>query len=591
MIALMKRILDASGRYRSRIFAAFFTSFLKSLLAKAPLMLSYFALAAFYENTADERLCLRLGLGMLLCLALQVIFQHTTDRLQSAAGFMIFSDMRMKLGEHLRRMPMGYFTEGNIGKISSVLSSDMVFIEETCMTALADMMSYGFSQLIMLIFLLFFSLWLGLAALAVTAIVILTAQGMRRDALRKSTVRQEQNEKLTEAVLDFAEGIGITKTYNLLGERSEYLTKNFRETCRSSIAFEESQKPWQTLLYALYGLGSALLTWLALRLIGNGSMEVTAVIGMMLFVFDVFGPLKALYSQGTRLTVMNSCMDRIEAVFAEKELPDTGAGTIPGDAGAPEIEFRDVRFGYGEKEVLHGISFRLEKDRMLALVGPSGSGKSTVANLLARFWDVQGGQVLIRGRDIREVPLRELMDQISMVFQRVYLFQDTVYNNIVMGRPEATREEVIEAAKKARCYDFIMALPQGFETVIGEGGASLSGGEKQRISIARCILKDAPIVILDEATANVDADNESYIQEAISELCRGKTLLVIAHRLGTIRNADQILVIEDGVVAQQGNHDTLMAQEGTYRDFVTKRASGIGWNRRRAAHQITVQTD
>ena len=591
MIALMKRILDASGRYRSRIVAAFFTSFLKSLLAKAPLMLSYFALAAFYENTADERLCLRLGLGMLLCLALQVIFQHTTDRLQSAAGFMIFSDMRMKLGEHLRRMPMGYFTEGNIGKISSVLSSDMVFIEETCMTALADMMSYGFSQLIMLIFLLFFSLWLGLAAIAVTAVVILTAQGMRRDALRKSTVRQEQNEKLTEAVLDFAEGIGITKTYNLLGERSEYLTKNFRETCRSSIAFEESQKPWQTLLYALYGLGAALLAWLALRLIGSGSMEVTAVIGMMLFVFDVFGPLKALYSQGTRLTVMNSCMDRIEAVFAEKELPDTGAGTIPGDAGAPEIEFRDVRFGYGEKEVLHGISFRLEKDRMLALVGPSGSGKSTVANLLARFWDVQGGQVLIRGRDIREVPLRELMDQISMVFQRVYLFQDTVYNNIVMGRPEATREEVIEAAKKARCYDFIMALPQGFDTVIGEGGASLSGGEKQRISIARCILKDAPIVILDEATANVDADNESYIQEAISELCRGKTLLVIAHRLGTIRNADQILVIEDGVVAQKGNHDTLMAQEGTYRDFVTKRASGIGWNRRRAARQITVQTD
>ena len=591
MIALMKRILDASGQYRSRIVAAFFTSFLKSLLAKAPLMLSYFTLAAFYENTADERLCLCLGLGMLLCLALQVIFQHTTDRLQSAAGFMIFSDMRMKLGEHLRRMPMGYFTEGNIGKISSVLSSDMVFIEETCMTALADMMSYGFSQLIMLIFLLFFSLWLGLAAIAVTAVVILTAQGMRRDALRKSAVRQEQNEKLTEAVLDFAEGIGITKTYNLLGERSEYLTKNFRETCRSSIAFEESQKPWQTLLYALYGLGAALLAWLALRLVGSGSMEVTAVIGMMLFVFDVFGPLKALYSQGTRLTVMNSCMDRIEAVFAEKELPDTGAGTIPGDVGAPEIEFRDVRFGYGEKEVLHGISFRLEKDRMLALVGPSGSGKSTVANLLARFWDVQGGQVLIRGRDIREVPLRELMDLISMVFQRVYLFQDTVYNNIVMGRPEATREEVIEAAKKARCYDFIMALPQGFDTVIGEGGASLSGGEKQRISIARCILKDAPIVILDEATANVDADNESYIQEAISELCRGKTLLVIAHRLGTIRNADQILVIEDGVVAQKGNHDTLMAQEGTYRDFVTKRASGIGWNRRRAAHQITVQTD
>ncbi len=583
MIALMKRILNVSGEYRGRIVAAFFTSFLKSMFAKAPLMLSYFALAAFYNNTADRTMCLWLGLGMLLCLVLQVVFQHTTDRLQSAAGFMIFADMRMKLGEHLRRMPMGYFTEGNIGKISSVLSSDMVFIEENCMTALADMMSYGFSQVIMILFLLFFNFWLGLAAVAVCLIAILVARGMRKDSLQKSTIRQEQNENLTESVLDFAEGIGITKTYNLLGERSSALTEDFRKSCRTSIAFEKSQTPWQTGLFTVYGLGAALLAWLAMRLESNGVMEVTAVIGMMLFLFDVFGPIKALYSQSTRLTVMNSCMDRIEEVFAEKELPDTGKSLIPANSDVPEIEFRNVRFGYGEKEVLHGISFRLEKNHMLALVGPSGGGKSTVANLLARFWDVRDGQVLVRGKDVRDVPLRELMSHISMVFQRVYLFQDTVYNNIIMGRPNATKEEVIEAAKKARCHDFIMALPNGYDTVIGEGGASLSGGEKQRISIARCILKDAPIVILDEATANVDADNESYIQEAITELCRGKTLLVIAHRLNTIRHADQILVIADGRIAQSGTHETLIAQQGIYQDFVTKRSSSIGWNRRRSA--------
>jgi len=581
MISLMKRILDVSGAYRGRIVAAFFTSFLKSMFSKAPLMLSYFALAAFYHGTADKRLCLLLGAGMLACLVLQVIFQHSTDRLQSAAGFMIFSDMRMKLGEHLRRMPMGYFTEGNIGKISSVLSSDMVFIEENCMTALADMMSYGFSQVIMLLFLLFFNLWLGLAALAISLIVVLVARGMRKDSLEKSAVRQEQNENLTEAVLDFTEGIGIAKTYNLLGERSAALTGNFRESCRSSIAFERSQMPWQMVLYCIYGIGAAVLAYMALVLSRRALMDVTAVIGMMLFVFDVFGPLKALYGQGTRLTVMNSCMDRIEEVFAEPELHDTGTQHIPAASDAPEIELRGVRFGYGEKEVLHGVSFTLEKNRMLALVGPSGGGKSTVANLLARFWDVRDGQVLIRGKDVREVPLREMMNEISMVFQRVYLFQDTVYNNIVMGRPDATREEVVEAAKKARCYDFIMALPEGFDTVVGEGGASLSGGEKQRISIARCILKDAPIVILDEATANVDADNESYIQEAISELCRGKTLLVIAHRLNTIRHADRILVISDGQIAQSGTHEELMAQGGIYRDFVTVRSAGSGWNRRR----------
>nr|HML46744.1 ATP-binding cassette domain-containing protein [Clostridia bacterium] len=247
---------------------------------------------------------------------------------------------------------------------------------------------------------------------------------------------------------------------------------------------------------------------------------------------------------------------------------------------APELRFENVSFAYGEKDVLNNISFDLNKNQMLALVGPSGGGKSTIASLLARFWDVKSGRILVRGQDVRSVPLRELMDHISMVFQRVYLFQDTIYNNISMGRPSANREEVMEAAKKARCYDFIMALPEGFDTVVGEGGASLSGGEQQRISIARCILKDAPIVILDEATASVDADNESHIQHAISELCKGKTLLVIAHRLNTIRHADKILVIAGGRIAQQGTHEELMQKGGIYKHFVTARENSRGWSRK-----------
>ena len=254
----------------------------------------------------------------------------------------------------------------------------------------------------------------------------------------------------------------------------------------------------------------------------QGLLSTPYLIGILLFVFDLFGPVKALYTQATRLTVMNSCMDRIEEVFSQPELLDEGRDTIPADTAAAEVEFRNVRFAYGEKEVLHNISFSVPRHTMTALVGPSGGGKSTVANLLARFWDVKSGQVLVRGKDVREISLSDLMDHISMAFQRVYLFQDSIYNNIAMGRPDATRAEVMEAAKKARCYDFIMDLPEGFDTVIGEGGASLSGGERQRISIARCILKDAPIVILDEATASVDADNESYIQQAISELCRAR---------------------------------------------------------------------
>ena len=582
MIALMKRILNVAGGYKGRIQLAFVFSFLKSLLAKAPIGMAFLVLTAFLDGSADGRLCLTMGAAMAICLVLQVLCQHAADRLQSAAGFMVFAEKRMELGAHLRKLPMGYFTEGSIGKISSVLSTDMVFIEENCMTALADMMSYIFAEAIMLAFLFAVHPWLGLAGCALMLLVLAIAKGMRREGLEDSDIRQAQSENLTEAVLDFAEGIGIIKTYNLLGEKSAELTENFRESRKTSIDFEENHAPWQRRLNLVFGLGVAVVVALTLFLRGRGLLDSSLAVGVMLFVFDLFGPMKALYGQSSRLTVMNSCMDRIEEVFAEAELSDKGTAHIPARSGGPEVEFRNVSFSYGEKETLHDISFRLEKNQMAALVGPSGGGKSTIASLLARFWDVKSGQVLVRGVDIRTVPLSELMEHISMVFQRVYLFQDTIYNNISMGRPDASREEVIEAARKARCHDFIMSLPDGYDTVVGEGGESLSGGEKQRISIARCILKDAPIVILDEATASVDADNESYIQQAISELCKGKTLLVIAHRLNTIRNADQIFVVAEGQIVQRGVHEALMQEEGIYRKFVSVRENSQGWNSRSA---------
>ena len=582
MIALMKRILNVAGGYKGRIQLAFVFSFLKSLLAKAPIGMAFLVLTAFLDGSAGSRLCLTMGAAMAICLVMQVLCQHAADRLQSAAGFMVFAEKRMELGAHLRKLPMGYFTEGNIGKISSVLSTDMVFIEENCMTALADMMSYIFAEAIMLAFLFVIHPWLGLAGCALMLLVLAIAKGMRREGLEDSDIRQAQSENLTEAVLDFAEGIGIIKTYNLLGEKSAELTENFRESRKTSIDFEENHAPWQRRLNLVFGLGVAVVVALTLFLRSRGLLDSSLAVGVMLFVFDLFGPMKALYGQSSRLTVMNSCMDRIEEVFAEAELSDKGTAHIPARSGGPEVEFRNVSFAYGEKETLHDISFRLEKNQMAALVGPSGGGKSTIASLLARFWDVKSGQVLVRGVDIRTVPLSELMDHISMVFQRVYLFQDTIYNNISMGRPDASREEVIEAARKARCHDFIMSLPDGYDTVVGEGGESLSGGEKQRISIARCILKDAPIVILDEATASVDADNESYIQQAISELCKGKTLLVIAHRLNTIRHANQIFVVAEGQIVQRGVHKELMREEGIYRKFVSVRENSQGWNSRSA---------
>lgn len=544
-----------------------------------PIGLAFLVLVRFWKQTIDGSFCLKIGISLAVIVAAEALCQLMSDRLQSASGYLMFAEKRLELGAHLRRMPMGYFTAGNIGEISSVLTTDMVFVEETVMSALANMMSYLFTAVIMAAFVIFLDFRLGLIAVGVSLLAVWVAGRMNSISLKEAVRRQEQSEKLTDAVLSFVEGIGIAKSFNLLGEKSKELSENFEKSRKTSLQFEEAMTPWQRGLNVIYAVGITAIFGTAVYLQQIGELSLPYLMGLLLFIFDLFGPLKSLYGEATRLTVMNSCLDRIEEVFDESELKDQGTESVPEkQENYPEIQLKDVNFSYQKQEVLHHVSFSVMPDTMTALVGPSGGGKSTIANLIARFWDVKSGHVLLRGRDIREISLADLMNQISMVFQRVYLFQDTVYNNISMGKPDTSREEVYEAARKARCYDFIQELPDGFDTVIGEGGATLSGGEKQRISIARCILKDAPIVILDEATASVDVDNERYIQEAISELVKGKTLLVIAHRLNTIKEADQILVISEGSIVQKGTHSELMTEEGIYREYVNIREKSAGWN-------------
>ena len=575
MFALISRMLRLSGRYKKRIQLAFVCAFVEQILSKMPIFFAFLVLAGFASGTMSGARCLVVGVILVCVVVLQAVVHYASDRLQSAAGYMIFADQRIALADHLRRLPMGYFTAGNIGKISSVLSSDMVFVEEVAMSTIANMMSYLLSAGVLMVFMFWLDWRLGLIALAVTLLANVVARRMNAVSLKEAAARQEQGERLTDAVLSFVEGIGVIKSYNLLGAQSAALTENFARSRDVNAAFERRMTPWTTGLSILYGAGIAAIFGLAVYLEQTGALSLAYLLGVLLFVFDLFGPLKALYGEATRLTVMDAALDRTCDVLVETELPDTGTAHLPETMAGDEIVFEDVSFSYdGKNDVLHDISFAMPPRTMTALVGPSGGGKSTIANLLARFWDVGTGCVKIRGVDIRDVPLAELMDKISMVFQRVYLFQDTIYNNIAMGRPDASEKEIIQAAKKARCYDFVTALPDGFQTIVGEGGATLSGGERQRIAIARCILKDAPIVILDEATASVDVDNERYIQEAISELVRGKTLLVIAHRLHTIRDADQILVVAGGRIAQCGDHASLSDQPGIYQDFVQKRSGG-----------------
>ena len=606
MLKILHRIVCMTGKYSSRIRASYITSFIKGIMMKAPLIFSFMAISLFMKGQMQEKICLYLGIGLVLCIAVEAVFEHITNVLQSATGYEVFADMRMRLGDHLRKLPMGYFTEGNMGKISTVLCTDMVFIEECCMTVLSELVTFMISQSLMTLMMFVMDIRLGIAAFAVVLAFVIVGNCMMKTTLAHSKTKQEGSESLTEEVLDFAEGIGIIKSFNMLGEKSKSLSAEFDKSCKESIDFEKSYGPWARALYLTYGIGTSFMLAVAGLLYAKGEMAPDYMVGMVLFLFDLFISIESYYGQITRLTVTAASLDRIEEVFEAEELHDSADTALSTDRketrkdsadmamseSAKEtrnesgvtfskdakekdslVEYSDVSFGYTGKNVLNHISFSMKKGEMTALVGPSGSGKSTIASLLARFWDIPEGTIKLNGKDIKNISLGSLMDQISMVFQRVYLFKDTIYNNIAMGRPDATREEVVEAAKKARCYDLIRSLPEGFDTVIGEGGASLSGGEKQRISIARCILKDSPIVILDEATASVDADNERAIQEAISELCKNKTLLVIAHRLKTIKDADQILVVSEGKIIERGNHDKLMEEDGIYARMVSVQAS------------------
>ncbi len=578
MISMMHRLVEFCGKYKIPIRVSYLPGFLKGIVMKSPLMASFFLACDFMTGRMTKKSCLIYGLIILTCVILQAVMQNITDRLQSATGFKVFADKRMEMGDRFRKLTMGYFTEGNIGKVSSVLATDMNFIEENCMMVLEELVGIMISQGLMIAFMFFLNWRLGLTALACLLLVILFGNITTRISISHSMLKQKTAEKMTSAVLEFAEGIGIIKTFNLLGEKSKEVNRSFEESCKNSIGFEMAYAPWWASILISYGIVTALTLFVSGLLSSKGMMTNEYFLGMVLFAFDLFAPIKAYYGNIARLTVTDACLDRIESVFDKAEIVNEGKETLMSaeDAarkGLPEISYQNVSFAYGDKEALHGINFDAQKGQMIALVGPSGGGKSTIANLLARFWDVKDGSIKIRGTDIRDVPVANLMDNISMVFQRVYLFQDTVFNNIAMGRTNATREEVIEVAKKARCYDFIMKLPNGFDTVIGEGGADLSGGEQQRLSIARCMLKDAPIVILDEATASVDADNEHFIQEAISELCRGKTLIVIAHRLNTIRNANKILVIKNGQIVESGTHEELMTKGGEYKTMIEKQTA------------------
>lgn len=577
MIKILHRLLKICDRRNAlRIRLSYIFAFLKSLAQNAPIMAAVMVIRNMIDGTLSLKLCCLMAGVLVLCFALSTVFQNIADRLQSASGYKIFADKRVEFARHLRRLPMGYFTAGNIGKISSILSEDIVFIEENSMSVIADIIGGMFGQLVLTIFLFILNPVLGIIAGASVIVCLLVSIPMNKVSMNNSRGRQESVEDLTGSVIEYAEGMAVSKSFGVTGESAAVLRNSFARSREANLRFERESTPWNRTLELIYVAGTTAILTALVYLSQQHMIDTAGFIGVLLFLLNLYTPIKHLFQMTSRLTIMDVALSRLEEVFSQEPLEDSGK-QVPKEDYAHEIEFSNVCFSYEDEEILHSISFSADKGQMVALVGESGSGKTTVANLLARFWDSDKGEIRLRDVNIKDMPMETLMSHLSMVFQKVYLFEDTVFNNIAMGKENATYEEVVEAAKKARCYDFIMELPYGFETIIGEGGTSLSGGEAQRISIARCILKDAPVIILDEATASIDADNEYFIREAMYELCLNKTVLVIAHRLNTIRDADKIIVIESGKVIEEGTHEELMDLNGKYSHMYSLQSNMNDW--------------
>ncbi|MDR1219872.1 MAG: ABC transporter ATP-binding protein/permease, partial [Treponema sp.] len=495
-------------------------------------------------------------------------------RMQSDAACRVAARERVKIGDLFKRFPMSYFTDGNIGNVTSVITGDLSFAEDYGMTKLDDVISGLVSIAIACAFLLWVDWRVAAASVAGCALSFVAFGAMEKVTKRQAKIRMEQQSKITGAVLEYTEGISVIKALRMSGSAAKRIDSAIDDNCRHAIDFEHSMvKPVTNYLHC-YALTIAAVLFLSFWQFWGGEMGLPVVAMVVLFIFRIYLPAMGLATGAAMMRVMESGLDRYEKL---KDVPiiDADGKDIPLDSF--DIAFEDVSFSYEDKETLKNITFTAKERSMTALVGASGSGKTTIANLIVRFWDAQKGKVKIGGVDVREMTCDSLLRYVSMVFQRVYLFHDTIENNIRFGSPDATREEIIAASKKARCHDFIEALPDGYDTVVGEGSSTLSGGEKQRISIARAILKDAPIVLLDEATASVDPDNEKYIQEAINELVRDKTLIIIAHRLSTIQRADQILVIDDGRVVERGTHDALLAKGGQYSNLWQRRQKAKSW--------------
>ena len=515
------------------------------------------------------------ALGLLLVSIIgRAVVNRFTQLQQTHAGYFMVANKRIAIGDKLKRVPMGYFNDKSLGELTGITTTVLDDVENTGPMVLVNILSGLINSLVMLLFVLVWDWRLGLLALAGMALYFLLLSAMERKSAVLAPKRQAAEAKMVETVLEQLQGMSIIKSFNLTGKGDQKVRQALEDSRSSNLGIEKLFTPYIMAQEMILQLSSVLILIATVAFFLNGTISLANALMAVIVAFLIFSQIKSAGSGVSALRLVGSSIDHANQVDEIPEMDEKGKAQHP---KAHDISFEHVDFSYDRKPILKDVSITIPDKTTTAIVGPSGSGKTTLCNLIARFWDVDGGAVRIGGINVKDYTLESLMDQVSMVFQKVYLFADTIENNIKFGRPDATHEQVVEAAKKACCHEFIESFPDGYDTVIGEGGATLSGGEKQRISIARAMLKDAPIIIFDEATANVDPENEDKLQKAMEALMKDKTILMIAHRLKTVRKADQILVLDGGHIAQKGTHDELAGQDGLYRDFLDARKEAAGW--------------
>ena len=572
MIKTVKRILLMAGDHCHKVTAGIGISLLYSIFSAMDLFAILY-IAFSVDELTMQKIVVTVGI-LLVGLIGKIVCKYQISKRISGSSYDVFYERRLEAGERLKKAPMGYYSEKNLGEIQMTLTTDMNALESSAMSVVENILGSLIYAAICTLVLLLFNWKIGLITLAGLAIGMILLNVIQNGAEKAMPMRFHAQEEMTERTLEFVQGNMVMRLFGTGQDGLNRVKEAFQKKQKADIHLENSEI-WPINFYKyVFRLASCGVVLIAALLYVQQEMSFPNCVMFLFAAFLVYSQMDGLASNIALLRIVDTSLEQVESVLHIPKMPGNEAVNKIQNY---DIELQNISFGYDKRPIIQDVSLKIPERSVTAIVGPSGSGKTTLCNLIARFWDVQKGAILIGGKNVKDIEPDELMKLMSIVFQNVYLFHDTIENNIKFGRPGATHEAVVEAARRACCHDFIEKLPNAYQTVIGEGGSTLSGGEKQRISIARAILKDAPIVILDEATSSVDPENQHILLTAINELTKGKTLIIIAHRLSTIRNADQIVVLDGGRIVQQGTHKTLIQQDGVYRRFVQIRKTTFSW--------------